>query len=406
MGFFRKKKSTPLSTIMYQGDNTTPARRGGKNIALIPGMVDEQSAADAIAMNKKKGPFRKNKPKERYLKVTPDKKDKQEQRELPENERTALINQSVSPQYTTPATHNTANVTDDSIPMLVTPTAYEGLSHSPDEKIGNTKRNLNRAFDDSYDADDLQNTNTNPKNAEDKNFMKRFKASWRKSPGKIEQKLLAQKLIEQQEKMAEKESPVPKVVARSDEGSVPSLITEITRQESIKKMRINGSAAAKTQPATTAKGDANGQQQTFFGPSESFSTNSKLSRQPRQELTLGEKFLSLLQCGEDTTSDGYFGRIKCLDLCGPIGEKDGLRLKREEEARFVIQFMNVSDLSSWSNIMYALFTDLIPTDVHCNAGNVQAGHQTYLSPTSISERSIFRLDTNNHQNVSPFRQLS
>ena len=349
MGFFRKKKSLPLSTIMYQGDNTTPARREGKNAPLTPDTVDDDSAADAAAKNKKQGLFRKNKPKERYVKVTVDKKDEQEQQELPENERTALITPSKSSQYTTPATHNTNNVTDDSIPMLITPRNYEGLPYTPDEKIEDTKRNLNPAFDDSYEADDLQNTNKNSKNAQDKKFMKRFRSSWRKSPSNIQQKLLAQKLIEQQEKMSEQESPVPKVVARSDEGSVPSLITEITRQESIKKMGANGSAVAytsKTQPAATAKGEANAQPQTFFGPSGSFSTTSKASRQPRQQLTLGEKFLSLLQCGEDTTSDGYFGRIRCLDLCGPIGEKDGLRLEKEEETRFVIQFMNVSVLDS------------------------------------------------------------
>jgi hypothetical protein len=332
MGFFRKKKGTPLSTSMYQGDNATPARREGKNAPRTPDTVDDDPLESA--KHKKQLFTRKNKQKERYVKVTPDKNEGSNEQQQQENEKTALITPTKAPyqrRQTQSSDFIPALITPDSIPALMTPGKYDGLPPTPDFK-DDTKRNLNAAFDEGYEADDTPTPANNSE--EDKKFLKRFRASWRKSPGKTEQRIMAKKLIEQQEK----QSPVPKVID-NDEGSVPSLITEITGQEVKAGTAATALVPIKEQDIETTT--ANSQPQSFFGPAESFSTTSKTST--RQPLTLGQKFLSLLQCGEDTT-DGYFGRIKCLDLCGPMGEKDGLRLEREEETRFVIQFMNVSFL--------------------------------------------------------------
>lgn len=345
MGFFRKKKGAPLSSIMYQSDNTTPARRQGKSVSLTPDTIEE----DPAALKTKQGLFKsKKKQKEHYVKVTPDKKDESnrsdEHQEQNMSEKTALIVPSMSsgaaalsmqPQSATNASIPALiNESDASIPVLMTPDQHGGLPTTTDEKMEVTKRNLHAAFEDSCEANELDETNyvTNTAASKEHNkFLKRFRASWRKSPSK-EQKAIVQKLIEQQN--MEKASPVPKVVIdRKDEGSVPSLITEMTGRESFRKA---AAAVADSDDGIAV------QPQTFFGPVESFSTTSNLLRQPRQESTLGERFLNLLQCGDDTTSDGYFGRIKCLDFCGPIGEKDVLRLQNEEDARFVIQFMNVS----------------------------------------------------------------
>lgn len=351
MGFFRKNKGAPLSAIMYQGDNTTPARREGKN-ATLTGTIEEDPAAPAS--NKKQGLFkRKNKQKERYVKVTPDRKgtanrtDEQQEQEV--NEKTTLLtppkisgaveSTQLSQDLTNDSIPALINESDLSIPALMIPNQYDSLPPTPDEKMEDTKRNLSAAFEDSYEADELEVTNHISNTAapkDDKKFLKRFRPSWRKSPTKVKQRAMAQKLIEQQDKQ---DSPVPKVVIdRSDERSVPSLITEMTGQESLRKA---AAAAAGSKEKASFGTDGLAEEQIFFGPAESFSTTSKNSRQPRQELTLGQKFLSLLQCGEDTT-DGYFGRIKCLDLCGPSGENDMLRLEKEEDARFVLQFMNVS----------------------------------------------------------------
>lgn len=367
MGFFRKKKDAPLSSTMYQGDNSTPARGGGKSTPLTPDTVPDAAAAitttgtDAkkkglLFGKKKKG----QKTKERYVKVTPDKKDHatddREQVQMmmppPEKEQTASFAQGTDTGAARDANHETQH---SNSPTSIIPDQFNTL----DEEMEESKRNLNAVF--TQDDDDFD-----PLDKENKKFLNRFRTSWRKSSNRtnIEQKAMAQKLIERQQKNKEgtnnntttttSSSPVPKLIDHSDGASVPSLITEMTGHDSLKRMKSteggmsvtpnemqsaaitqgNGGAAATATTATT-------QMQSFFGPPDSF------SRQPRQELTLGEKFLSLLQCGHDdttTTSDNeYFGRIKCLDLCGPLmGEKDGLRLEQEKEDKFVIQFMNVS----------------------------------------------------------------
>ena len=58
MGFFRKKKdATPLSSTMYQGDNSTPARSGGgKSTPLTPDtFLADDSAITMEAKKKKRG---------------------------------------------------------------------------------------------------------------------------------------------------------------------------------------------------------------------------------------------------------------------------------------------------------------------------------------------------------------
>jgi hypothetical protein len=449
MGFFRRKKSAPLSTIMYRGDNATPARRGGKSASAAPLTPDtENASADApVAKSAKRGSLfhiNSSKPKkDKYVKVTPDKRDaavaveQSQQEDEPTNERSALITPSKpandasaeqgadGSNYCMPGA--LIDESEASIPALMTPgSQYEGLPPTPDEK-GCTKRNLNSAFQINSRYQQQAEVAANENSNNDKKLFKRLRQWHNRKAGsspnnKMEQKIMALKLMMQQHQEKNKEaSPVPKVIDHSEEGSVPSLITEMTGQSLRKSAAGTGTAAAalksQQQPSSTADPNAtNAQRQTFFGPAESFSTTSKShiqsSRQPCQELTIGQKFLSLLSCGQDTTTldHGYFGRIKCLDLCGSMsGKRDGLRFEREEEARFVVQFMNVS----WNTttmtcdcsrcmFMYEQLTD----NTNFITGNIQTGHQTNLPRTTIVHRLILGLDPTHNQTFFTFRLLS
>eukprot|EP00956_Cyclotella_meneghiniana_P015348 scaffold23395_cov34-Cyclotella_meneghiniana.AAC.1 len=348
MGFFRKKKdATPLSSTMYQGDNSTPARSsGGKSTPLTPDtlLADDSAIATEAKKTKKRGLLfgRKNEKTERYVKVTPDTKDSVTE----DHQQIHMMQQ--TPEENAEMTR-TLPITRDTGTVAATQDVNEAEHSSPpDEKMTESKRNLNADFTQEDDGD------YDPLDKENKKFMNRFRTSWRKGSNNrhnntnMEQKLMAQKLIEQQQKnKAGTTSPVPKLIDQSDGASVPSLITEMTGQSNLKRrISTEGGISNEKQSVAITKLGNNGavtttsQMQSFFGPPDSF------SRQPRQELTMGEKFLNLLSCGDTASLDnnGYFGRIKCLDLCGPLmmgGEKDdALRLAREEEDKFVIQFMN------------------------------------------------------------------
>eukprot|EP00956_Cyclotella_meneghiniana_P029674 scaffold72655_cov36-Cyclotella_meneghiniana.AAC.1 len=357
MGFFRKKKdaTTPLSSTMYQGDNSTPARsssEGKQSTPLTPDTIiaEDSAIATEAKKTKKRGLLfgRKTEKTERYVKVTPD--TKEDQREQIHNMMQQLLEENAEMTTTLPITRGTgtAAATHD----------VNEAEHSspPDEKMKESKRNLNADFT----QEDDDNDDYDPLDKENKKFMNRFRTSWRKGSNNrhnnnnMEQKLMPQKLIEQQQKnKAGTTSPVPKLIDQSDGASVPSLITEMTGQSNLKRMKsTEGGISNQKQSVASIPKSGNkeaavtttSQMQSFFGPPDSF------SRQPRQELTISEKFLNLLSCigHDDTTTfsdnNGYFGRIKCLDsLCSPLmmgGEKDALRLAREEEDKFVIQFMN------------------------------------------------------------------
>lgn len=434
---------------MYQGDNATPARRGGKSAGAAPLTPDtEDASADApVAKSAKRGSLfhmNSSKPKkDKYVKVTPDKRDaavaveQSQQEDEPTNERSALITPS-KPAHDASAEQGAdgsnycmpgalIDESEASIPALMTPgSQYEGLPPTPDEK-GCTKRNLNSAFQINSRYQQQAEVAANENSNNDKKLFKRLRQWHNRKAGsspnnKMEQKIMALKLMMQQHQEKNKEaSPVPKVIDHSEEGSVPSLITEMTGQSLRKSAAGTGTAAAalksQQQPSSTADPNAtNAHPHTFFGPAESFSTTSKShiqsSRQPCQELTIGQKFLSLLSCGQDTTTldHGYFGRIKCLDLCGSMGgERDGLRFEREEESRFVVQFMNVS----WNTttmtcdcsrcmFMYEQLTD----NTNFITGNIQTGHQTNLPQVTIVHRLILGLDPTHNQTFFTFRLLS
>jgi hypothetical protein len=421
MGIFRKKKSPPLSTSMYQGDNTTPVRsppRGRKSHAPLTPDTEEVPAVDdrspvpvatAVQSKKERGLFRKKK-KETYIKVTPEKKesggDSSGEQQQPQAATSTMITPTKLPQtlaavtgtppyQPTPQDQGFTNIlsnstvaTDDDMPALESPGKYKDLPPTPDDKGTNPiKRNLNSAFVDSvdYGHDDTGETNpitntsaiSNASEAlhskeksteENKKFLSRFRASRKKSPGKVQQqnKEEMQRMIQQQEMQMrlEQQGPmqaVPQEINRSDEGSVPSLITEPEgwRKEGSKlKAPPSPEHTAPTSGGSPANKTASTKSHNLFSKADTFSTQSKpsdrshqpQSQQPWQQLTLGEKFLSLLQCGGDTSTDGgYFGRIKCLDLCQGAEDKDELQLMREEDTRFVIQFMNVSPITVYTS---------------------------------------------------------
>jgi hypothetical protein len=196
---------------------------------------------------------------------------------------------------------------------------------------------------------------------ENKKFLQRFRTSWKKSPGKARQKQDSIRLIQESNNRVASgnegtdQSPLPPAVTQtidhSDDRSIPSLITE---PEDVKNMIMDS-----LDPTTTVKSTVD--EAPVFAPrtATSFSRspgplrhvvapsheNFQSGPTPRRALTLGERFLSLLQCGEyTTTSDGYFGRIKCLELCAQVnGDEHGLGAQRmDEEDQFVVPVIHVS----------------------------------------------------------------
>ncbi|KAL7518515.1 hypothetical protein ACHAWX_003335 [Stephanocyclus meneghinianus] len=409
MGFFKRKTNAPLSTAMYQGDNAvdlarSPPRLGGGSVPLNPDRV--QAANTRNKKNKKipKGFFKRKNNDKSYVTVTPDNKEDgssieagyppqtRSQRETNTVSTTtpskSLPAASSSIQVTPPSSRSQDNKnnyqddnedeTDDNIPALVSPGKYEDLPPSPHEEI---KRNLNSVFyqndnDDEGGVDtcrrgvpanamttgdnnnDISNDDDDVIAAgENKKFLKRFRSSWKKRPGKIRQKQELIRLIQETNHRIESanvgtdQSPpqvaVPETIDHSDDGSIPSLITE---PEDVKNMNMASTDRTTAVESTvheepvsalrtpTSSSRAPGPSRHVVAP---FDEKFESGPTPRRALTLGERFLSLLQCREDTTSDGYFGRIKCLDLCAQNnGDENELGPRRmDEEDQFVVSFI-------------------------------------------------------------------
>ncbi|KAL3790102.1 hypothetical protein HJC23_013613 [Cyclotella cryptica] len=400
MGFFKRRKNAPLSISMYQGDNATPARspprRGAKYgvIPLTPDPVEDNPIAassssptipgEGAAANKKKkknpnGFFkRKHNQRQSYVTITPDKQDEgsSSQAERAYAPQTSARETTTSPTVVTPSkslplpssslhrtppstrsrgVHNNNNNDDDdeNIPALVSPGKYEDLPPSPHNAI---KRNLNSIFHENNTNDDEDNAisigynDNHHQTEENKKFLQRFRSSWKRSPLKLRQKQTAMRtfleehnntIASTRNEPTDPPSPVPHTIDHSEEGSIPSLITE--PDESKIAPMSNAADVARVSASRTAISSDD----LVSHPTEQSKAGSSPS--PPRPLTLGEKLWSLFQCVEDTTSDGYFSRIKCLELCAPMnGDRRGLRTggmveeEEEEEYAFVHQFIHVS----------------------------------------------------------------
>ena len=321
MRFFRKKKGAPLSKSVYQGGNKTPAHCTTMKPPIL-GTKDDTK--ETINKGEKTKFFDQNQ-KQRYVNVTPDNKaERNEPRE--QSDKTALVTPIKSPMNVSCDAAEPSpvyiinpinNESDVCVSPFMTPQKRGKMPSTPEEMqfLTDTKRDLSGAFDCSFETElhantDRKSTQKREKTSPNSQFLRRLRESWRFSPKK-EGRTVAENLTKQQQQG----EMVPKMITR-DEGSVPSLITELTGS-------VNEPPNAEKQ---------------VFATAEPFSV---VSKPRRSKESFGQKFLSLLSCDQDTTN-GYFGGIKCLDLCGPVGMEDGLRLQKEEDRRFVTQFMNVS----------------------------------------------------------------